>query len=353
VPDSPLTAPGLSGSTATTNLAPPWPGQPVNKLWTQVARLAGAALTGRNAAAALRGLLDADKRMVRYLDNPFPFKIYQYPTVLRKTPNPGTDWLKFRVRAGSYLLVAATGTDSDSDFTSAQDPDSEYFPAENAATEIIAPSNLPKFWFWLEISTASPPTAQVRWATDPTQTRWSSSLPNWTTTNPWTAFPAPDTTHIPIGWVDTQSFMTSNTPVIRQLQRTDITTLGGGGVNLNLYTLVSVHNNYTTCTPVLGGASVKIAMPPEVWSTITTQTMPDGTVINYSGYDYTATQSRAAVMPVSGLNEAEYICPAYCVGDTLRAEPIANGQLPGALSLPAGVGLLETSPRHWAGLDSD
>ena len=153
-----------------------------------------------------------------------PFRIYTLPDVLRAEPDPETDWRKFIVRAGRVMETDAEGTDGYDD-----DPDSEFIPdtAEEYA-EITVPEGEEEYWFWLEIDTsATPTTAVVRYGPTPTASTGPGTS-SWTSTNPWTSAPVPDSDHIPIGKVDTSIESDTHTAVIRQYLRADIVTVGGG-----------------------------------------------------------------------------------------------------------------------------
>jgi hypothetical protein len=120
------------------------------------------------------------------------------------------DWRKFRVRAGRVFENEATGTDG-----ADENPDAETYPT---MTDIEVPDLALEYWFWLEVSDAG---AVVRHAEDPTV---SDPVDN---PNPWTTFPTLDGEHIPIGFVDTDTYSTEKRAVVRQLLRTDVISAGG------------------------------------------------------------------------------------------------------------------------------
>jgi len=94
----------------------------------------------------------------------------------------------------------------------------------------VVPLATTQFFFWVEISSDAK-SAVVRYGTDPTQASYTDVAmynPSWTSTNAWTGWPTPDSAHILLGWVDTQTLASSAQVIIRQLQVTDILSAGGG-----------------------------------------------------------------------------------------------------------------------------
>lgn len=110
-----------------------------------------------------------------------PFLLYQLPDHYRDAAD-ASDWRKFRVRGGYIFvngtLVAVTGTDE-----TEADPYAESYPAGDY--DITADDDVEKYWVWIEI-------------TDPTGTP-SAAIEHSATPVTW------DSTHIPIGWVNTQT----------------------------------------------------------------------------------------------------------------------------------------------------
>lgn len=213
-----IIVPSAAGAASGSVIRPPARLGDARKNWMALAQVAGR-LPGLQAG--IQGAYDqiaALQNAKNVMLGMHPFKLYQLPSVLRVTPDPANDWLAFRVRAGRVLESDATGTDG-----SDSNPDDEGFL--NTAADIYVPSNTLKFWFWLEIATGDTTTAVVRYGSDPTASSYTDgghpSL-NWTTTVPWTTFPKFDAPHLPIGWVDTQTNLSSNTAVVRQLLRTDV-----------------------------------------------------------------------------------------------------------------------------------
>lgn len=221
--ETPLSTPGRSGPGLSSNVKPPQPGEPIRNNWRAIVNLASAASGTSAGLQTLKDLVAAQPHASRSLVNLFPFAIYQIPSFLRVTPDPATDWLKFRIRAGRVMETNADGTDSDFDATPDSDPDSEYIPLGDG--DINVPTGTAKFWFWLEIGDDDgTTTAIVRYGPDPTAESYSDE---WETDNPWDIAPRPDGSHVPIGWVDTLTNQASRTPIVRQYLRSDLVFLGG------------------------------------------------------------------------------------------------------------------------------
>ncbi len=209
-----FTAPGRSGHGRSSRFRAPARGAAVRNNWVSINQLA-AGLLGQSAALqSVRGQFEALKLIARYLDSLHPFKIYQLPAVLRAAPDPASDWRKVLVRAGRVLETDATGTDAVN-----SDPDSETYPATPSETTVSADTD--DFYFWLEVDTsASPTTATVRSGT------LAEAIDGSSGGSAWPAAPVPDTDHIPIGVVDTQTAASDKRPIIRQLLRADIIFFG-------------------------------------------------------------------------------------------------------------------------------
>lgn len=111
-----------------------------------------------------------------------PFLIYQVPDLYRY-PAEEDSWRKFRVRGGVIFvngtLVEVTGTDGAHD-----DPFEDSYP--DGEFDITADDDTEKFWFWINIANAdTTPTASIASDAEPPESGW-------------------DSTHIPIGWVNTK-----------------------------------------------------------------------------------------------------------------------------------------------------
>ena len=332
-----MLSPGASGLTRSTYVRLPSPGGKVSQNWQAIGQVASAANAHSADIAALQGAFANQKHRSKYLDTLHPFKLYQLPSVLRTSPNPATDWLKFIVRAGRVLDVDATGTD-----TINADPDSEQYPTSPA--EIAIPADTTgKFWFWLEIgSTSGATTAKVRYGPTPT----AASYDTWTTTNPWLLAPFPDPLHVPIGWVDVHTNFATHYPIVRQLLRSDLLALDGI-INAALISFNNdaVHGDYLVCR-LPGGNSdgsndIKVAIEPQLQTGITTQTTPDTSVWTYT---YTTPQQRTSACtsgPQSGTSLSEYITPAFITTppDIIPVQYCAN----------TGV-TVSSIPLHWIAL---
>lgn len=261
-------APGRSGSSTSSNLKAPTAGGLVRKNWIAINQLAAGLLGQAGAVQALRGALESAKNIARRLDTLHPFKLYQLPSVLRETPDPATDWRKFLVRAGRVFETDATGTDAiDSD------PDSEEYAA--SPTEITVPEATDDYYFWIEIDTAvSPTTAIVRHGT------LAQAIAGSSGGSPWPDAPVPDSEHIPIGTVDTDTYASDYQPKVRQLLRTDIIQVGSGG-SFQRFLVKSVQGDYMTCWAHDGSqlieTDVLVAKAPAIRHSVTSQTVPDGT----------------------------------------------------------------------------
>src|SRR6185503_4514365 len=77
-----------------------------------------------------------------------PFKIYCFPTELRASPDPETDWRKFRVRGGVVIMsriepYAVRGTDG------AKCADSDERD-ESDVSDVLVPADCESYFFWIE-----------------------------------------------------------------------------------------------------------------------------------------------------------------------------------------------------------
>lgn len=131
----------------------------------------------------------------------FPFCIYVYPTSLRASPG-ANDWRTVRVRGGTIFVngteVVVTGTDE------AEFPYSGAFGTP-ASADIICPAATPEFWCWIVI-------------TDPSGTP-AAAIDSGDTPPVW------DSTHIPIGFVDSDTYGAEKRIIIRQFMVTDLFTI--------------------------------------------------------------------------------------------------------------------------------
>ncbi len=153
----------------------------------------------------------------------YPFKIYQFPEIFRTTSiDSYNDWRKVRVRAGCVLTdyidplssSLVIGTDG------IRYTDDQFYPNETGSLDILVPENTSQYWFWVEQSSSN---YYLRDGADPTVT--SSYNPS-----AWTTFPTPDSTHWPVGYVDSLLGAGSHQLYVRQFARGDILSAGAGEV---------------------------------------------------------------------------------------------------------------------------
>lgn len=175
------------------NLKKAWP--KTNALITLLELFAVQLAALQEAVTALR-----QSRVHRRL---YPFCIYELPWDYRSSPG-ADDWRKVRVRAGTIFIngqeVAVTGTDL------AEDPyDGDLGDISDFSADILCDAATEKYWFWIVITdpTGTPAAAIAHGATPPT----------------W------DTTHIPIGWVDTDTDSATKELAKRQFITSDLFTI--------------------------------------------------------------------------------------------------------------------------------
>ncbi len=193
--------------------------------WTYINAHTTELQSARGAATDLQARVEAASDKMDAAGDFFPFRIYQ---VFSQPLDPPHDWRRYKVRAGRVKETVASGTDSTD-----SNPDAEdllyYDPAH--PNYITVADSTPQFWFWLEIGAdgSGNTTAAVRFGPDPTVSTYSDGTTSWTSTNPWSGFPVPDSAHAPIGWVDTQTKHADKIAIVRQLLRNDLVFTGGGG----------------------------------------------------------------------------------------------------------------------------
>src|ERR1043165_5344226 len=147
-----------------------------------------------------------------------PFKIYPPGTPWPnsesglKVNNP-FQWRTWRVRNGLVCTAHAKGIDV-SGTDQVDLPYDEFFLFEKDGTtaitnvqEYVVNEDLEFFYFWVEIyNDGGDDLAIVRYGDDPTVASYTDPdghNPPWTSTNPWTNWDVPDSTHFLIGWADT------------------------------------------------------------------------------------------------------------------------------------------------------
>lgn len=190
---------------------------PARDDWRQVNSLSNQLAAHRSESVAhYHNLMPQLRRREDGRGDWHPFKIYQ---VFSTPADPQNDWLRFRVRAGRVMESDATGTDGAN-----ADPDAEELQAADTSTYITVESGVEKYYFWLDIAEAGVTTAAVRHAADPATVGPGNPVA-------WSTYPKPDSTHVPIGWVDTLTHQADKVVVIRQLLREDVIAVGKSGVN--------------------------------------------------------------------------------------------------------------------------
>jgi hypothetical protein len=210
--------------------------------WRAINRaMAGTAFDHREAAANRHNLTPLLRGRELSADYWHPFKLYQ---VYSSPPDPDTDWLKFRVRAGRVLGTDAAGTDGKN-----ANPDAEELQSADTSTFTTITAGEAAFWFWLEIAAGA---GTVHSSADPTEDGWDTC-------------PFPDEHHIPIARVDTLTHQADKVAVIRQYLRADLTSIGtGGGLGLVQATIAALHASYLECNPTSSpSTTIKVAKPNE------------------------------------------------------------------------------------------
>lgn len=287
----------------------------------------------RRIHAQLLGIEDdrgtaADQRRPRArVAGMHPFKLYCLPWALR-TATSADDWRKFRVRAGRVMGADVTGTDAADD-----NPDGELFPS---VTDIEVPDGTAAYWFWIEISGAA---GSVQHSAAPAS-------------NGWAGFPIPDETHIPIGYVDTETKSAGKVAIVRQLLRTDVVSVGGGGAGLALAKFISNHDDYIILRPigeVTDENDFKVAKPYKLRFSISSADI-DGITISYSGYN-TSLQRRTASAGSVSITQA--IVPRYLAEDLIFYAVAPTGVADADIVGFPDIGLIDINAdgRAWAKLN--
>lgn len=269
----------------------------------------------------------AVKKPQRRAEGMHPFRIYCAPWNLRAT-NTADDWRKFRVRAGRVMGADVTGTDAADD-----NPDGELFPS---VTDIEVPDGTAAYWFWIEISGAA---GAVQHSAAPAS-------------NGWAGFPIPDETHIPIGYVDTETKSAGKVAIVRQLLRTDVVSVGGGGAGLALAKFISNHDDYIILRPigeVTDEHDFKVAKPYKLRFSISSASI-DGITISYSSYN-TSLQRRTASAGSVSITQA--IVPRYLAEDLIFYAVAPTGVADADIVGFPDIGLIDINAdgRAWAKLN--
>jgi hypothetical protein len=343
------TIPTISGPAAGAVIRPPSRLADIRRHWLPLSQIA-AGLSRLNASAQLTSdQLAALKRAGTWLGEMHPFKIYQYPAVLRADETSLDDWWRmFLVRAGRVLESDATGTD---EIDAEPDTDSFPFGASLTDNEITVPENLPQFWFWLEITSGSPTAAVVRYSDSPTDSSYDDSVnPAWTSTDPWSTWPVPDDTHVPIGYVDTQTRLTEKVALVRQFLRADLVSVPSAGSTLARFKITGLADaDYVSAVRAegagFGTANFYIAKPDNMRPSVASEVI-DGVTITYTWPPTGKDNNRTARDP-SNLSEAQVCYPRYAVDQIIYAQEVSNGT--GVSVSGSPVSWLELKPaRVWA-----
>jgi hypothetical protein len=298
-------------------------GQRAVRDWVAHNLLAAGHQFGDTQLQDAKSRIDGIRETMDGRDRWFPFRIYQVVT----NPPEADDWLRFRVHAGRVFESDAIGTDED---LGNADPDQECLIAAEDAVYITVPANCAKFWLWLEIGeSGGTTTAVVRYGDVPSASQYPASpaMALWTSSDPWTAAAKPDSTHIPIGWIDTQTDLTNKRAIIRQLRRSDVTQVGGGtsAAAEQVFRVKSYAGDYITAKLTLDGTTdtgdtVNIAVPWCLRQHYTSpQTLLDGTttatIANFSA----ANQYREVTLNSPSVMIKEVIHRPYLVNDLVWA----------------------------------
>ena len=258
----PIPRGGMSLPSEMSALAPYRESGSMSKLWQPVAAQGRRDLNNTNNNGALaRHLNRVGQKIDRIPSILFPFKIYQLPFMFQSGADPASAWRTFRVRAGFVFPSGAggilpTGTDG------VTNPDIEtYFDQATTAqaNAIVADDNTLQFWIWINVASSTSASIQA------------SATPA-TATVPWTGFPTPSSTNIPIGYIDTQTMRGQGTAIVRQILRYDSLGIGSGGLSSAYY--LKSYANYWLCETAVGnGVHARVAKPPELRNSILTETI--------------------------------------------------------------------------------
>lgn len=188
-----------------------------------------------------------------------PFRIYSIPNVLyyNSVDSGSTRWRTFNVRNGCVLTdVVSTGSVVfGTDGMPCTLVDQNIYPTPiGTGSSVVVPNLTPQYWFWIEkpLTGSFPaPTGSYILRHGPNPAAASTGNPN-----PWDTFPSASSNHWPIGYVDTYTSASQYQAYVRQFQRTDITTSGGGGhyVTMSICLDGSAATWYVDAYPASGSA---------------------------------------------------------------------------------------------------
>ncbi len=253
----------------------------------------------------------------------FPFRIYSFPSAWRVAPAPTTDWLKFRIALGYYNNIVPSGCDRTDAAPGASGyvpcgPDSDTIPSESGTdftgTEYVLASGQGKIYFWIDASTPTAPVIKYGYPGMAVSGNGGDPV-----TLGWTAFPTPDSQHIPIGWVDTSTDAATYTAHIRQILRSDNPSAGGSpGSVVQLAAIYGLSNADSFTAYLLGISSssgsllVNLTGPVTVAKNARQRVSVVSETLDAQGVAYTSYVSDNSRMAAAGsTSEAQVVFPPY------------------------------------------
>lgn len=328
-----------------------------NWAYTQQASIgtSDASSTGRSLISRVSGFVPRGTTARMH-----PFKIYQVPVWMRGMPtdpnNYGTLtqdkwWRCFRVRAGWFMGTDCTATDAED-----ANPDMDSWPP--ATYDILVPDNTAAFYFWLETDTATrSPAAVVRWgevadANAGSYTSSEYSANDWSGGTPWDTAPDPDSNHILLAKVDTNSF--DGFAQVRQYVREDIETAGGSsGSTCKIFQITTVGGgslwDYFKAKEVsaggLIGPEINIAKQSEYRPSMSTEFW-DSTQTDYS---WTDDNNRTSTIHGSSptVSQTEILWPRIAAGSHPRNIVAIQVPYTGVTVSGQDLSWLDITPRVW------
>lgn len=226
-------------------------------LWKQVGEVQRRGKSLNDQSALLTRQLQALLRHAPGVASGFhPFKIYPPSVSWFNSPGgtqEGTNgklWRTWRVRNGLVCTTHAKGIDVDGTDKVDLPYDQMCMFQKDGTTaitdiqEYVVNTGLEFFYFWVEVYTSSGVDhAVLRYGPDPTVATYTdpdSINPTWTSTNPWTNWDTPDSSHFLIGFADTMSQASRKVCLIRQILVTDILVSAVGNTNCPYGVLVGL-----------------------------------------------------------------------------------------------------------------
>jgi hypothetical protein len=210
-----------------------------------------------NSLSVLQRGIDAINRKHQAFSEFHPFMIYPpsnfWPNSVSAWSSDSPEsyqWRTFRVRNGLVLTTTVLGLPIEgssplqygvkgTDYADLPYNEAWLYRADQTTfiddiQEYVVNENKAIFLFWVEVYSKDGSTyAILRYGVhpdDPPADHYADPdhhNPSWTSTNPWTTYPAPDATHFVIGMVD--SITLDGQCIVRQFQVTDIMSSGAGG----------------------------------------------------------------------------------------------------------------------------